>query len=217
MRIGGARSSTTATWHPPRTVTPIGRPDGRPLHDGGRLAWGELLAVDPHLGRLGAAVRRRWRWVIGGIGSVGGRVFSACTGGDRHRHGHVPDPAPPRRVGRPRSVQTRKGNAWLRAALVAAGQSAARIKHSYLGAQYRCIATRRGAKRAILAVAHAMLIIAYHLIARREPDRELGADYFDRQQPAANHLVRRLRQLGDDVVLTTIAPTPAAEAVGGVP
>ena len=84
-------------------------------------------------------------------------------------------------AGRQRSGRTRKGNRWLRTALVAAAQSAARTKQSYLGAQYRRIAARRGAKRAILAVAHSMLVIAYHLIARREPYRELGADYFDRQ------------------------------------
>jgi transposase len=109
------------------------------------------------------------------------------------------------RAGRQRSGRTRKGNRWLRTALVAAAQAAARTKHSYLGARYRHIAARRGAKRAILAMAHSMLIIAYHLIARREPYRELGADYFDRQQPAAtaNRLMRRLRQLGYDVTLTT--------------
>ncbi len=122
-------------------------------------------------------------------------------------------------AGRQRSGRTRKGNAWLRAALVAAAQSAARTKQSYLGAQYRRIAARRGAKRAILAVAHAMLVIAYHRIARREPYRERGADSCDRQQPAAtaNRLVRRRRQLGDDVALTTTPePTPAAEALVGV-
>ena len=65
----------------------------------------------------------------------------------------------------------------------------------YLGAQYRRIAARHGAKKAILAVAHSLLVIAYHVIARREPYRELGADSFDRQQPTAtaNRLVRRLR------------------------
>jgi len=102
------------------------------------------------------------------------------------------------RAGRLRAGRTRKGNRWLRAALVAAAQSAARTRHSSLGAQYRRLAARRGAQRAILAVAHAMLVIAYHVIARREPYRELGADYFDRQQPAAtaNRLARRLRRLG---------------------
>jgi transposase len=121
-------------------------------------------------------------------------------------------------AGRQRSGRTRKGNTWLRTALVAAAQSAARTKRSYLGAQYRRIAARRGAKRAILAVAHSMLIIAYHIIARREPYRELGADYFDRQRPAAtaNRLVRRLRQRGYDVTMTaTPEPTPAAAVLIG--
>ena len=113
--------------------------------------------------------------------------------------------------GRQRSGRTRKGNRWLRAALVAAAQAAARTKHSYLGAQYRRLAARRGAKKAILAVAHSLLIIAYHVIARREPYRELGADYFDRQRPAAtaDRLLRRLRRLGYDV---TIAATPDVPA-----
>jgi hypothetical protein len=119
-------------------------------------------------------------------------------------------------AGRQRSGRTRKGNRWLRAALVAAAQSAARTTRSYLGAQYRRIAARRGAKKAILAVAHSLLVIAYNVIARREPYRELGADYFDRQQPAAtaNRLVRRLRQLGFDVTLTA-APDQGAPV--GIP
>ena len=60
-------------------------------------------------------------------------------------------------------------------------------------------------------MAHSLLVIAYHVIARREPYRELGADYFDRQQPAAtaNRLVRRLRQLGYDVTLAA-APEQGA-------
>jgi len=85
--------------------------------------------------------------------------------------------------GRQRSGKTRKGNTWLKTALAA---------------RYRRIAGRRGARRAIMAVAHRLLIIVYQVIARREPYRELGADYLDRQRPAAtaDHLLRRLRQLG---------------------
>ncbi len=117
---------------------------------------------------------------------------------------------------RQRAGRTRKGNRWLRAALVAAAQSAARTKRSYLGAQYRRIAARRGAKKAILAVAHSLLVIAYHVIARHEPYRELGADYFDQQKPAAtaNRLLRRLRQLGYDVTISTVpALAPPVEAL----
>jgi transposase len=100
--------------------------------------------------------------------------------------------------GRQRSGRTRRGNTWLRTALIQAAHAAARTKGTYLAAQYQRLAARRGAKRAIVAVAHSLLVIAYHLIARREPYRELGADYFDRQRPAAaaRRLVQRLRKLG---------------------
>lgn len=114
--------------------------------------------------------------------------------------------------GRQRSGRTRKGNAWLRAALVASAQAAVRTKGSYLAAQYHRIAARRGAKKAIIAVAHTLLTIAYHVIARREPYHELGADYFDRQKPAAtaHRLVRRLRQLGFAVTIKAQPPERAA-------
>lgn len=114
--------------------------------------------------------------------------------------------------GRQRSGRTRKGNAWLRAALVASAQAAVRTKGSYLAAQYHRIAARRGAKKAIIAVAHTLLTIAYHVIARREPYHELGADYFDRQKPTAtaNRLLRRLRQLGFAVTIDVQPPAGAA-------
>ncbi len=65
-----------------------------------------------------------------------------------------------------------------------------------------------------MAVAHRLLIIAYHVIAHREPYRELGADYLDRQQPAAlaDRLLRRLRQLGVELqVLPTTRPPESAD------
>ncbi len=106
---------------------------------------------------------------------------------------------------RQRSGRTRKGNRWLRAALVQAAQAAARIKQTFLAAQYHRVAARRGKKKAIVVVAHSLLVIAYHIIiiARCEPYRELGADYVDRQRPiaAANRLVKRLRGLGYEVQL----------------
>ena len=63
-------------------------------------------------------------------------------------------------------------------------------------------------------MAHTLLTIAYHVIARREPYHELGADYFDRQKPAAtaNRLVRRLRQLGFAVTIEAQPPERAALA-----
>ncbi len=120
-------------------------------------------------------------------------------------------------AGRQRSGRTRKGNAWLKTALVQAAHGAARMKGTALAAKYQRVAARRGAKRAIMAVAHRLLIIAYHVIARREPYHELGADYLERRRPAAvvDRLLQRLRQLGVDVTVTSGAPSdgPPAGAV----
>jgi transposase len=91
----------------------------------------------------------------------------------------------------------------LRTALVQAAHAAAHTKHTYLSAQYRRLASRRGKKRAILAVAHSILVMAYDLIQRREPYREAGVDFFDRLQPedTARRLVKRIESLGYHVTL----------------
>lgn len=67
-------------------------------------------------------------------------------------------------------------------------------KSNYLSALYRRIAARRGAERAIMAVAHALLVIAYHILKRKENYRELGANHFDRikESRVSRSLVRRL-------------------------
>jgi len=114
--------------------------------------------------------------------------------------------------GKRRSGKTRKGNRALRTALIQAAQAAARTKGTYLAAQYHRLAGRRGKKKAWMAVAHSILVIAYHLIQRQEEYRELGGDYFDRRQPeaTAKRLVKRLEQLGYQVALQ--APPTAAAA-----
>jgi transposase len=106
-------------------------------------------------------------------------------------------------AGKRASGKTRQGNRFLRTSLVQAAHAAARTKHTYLSAQYRRLATRRGQKRAILAVAHAILVMAYDMIQRQEPSREAGAAFFDRRQPedTARRLVKRLESLGDHVTL----------------
>lgn len=109
------------------------------------------------------------------------------------------------------SGRTRLGNRALRTGLVQAAHAVTRTK-SYLAAQYRRLATRRGKKRAIVAVAHSILVIAYHLISRQEPYRDLGADYFDKQRPEATkkRLVKRLEKLGYQVSLQPqqLSPLP---------
>lgn len=105
--------------------------------------------------------------------------------------------------GRRRSGRTRQGNKPLGAALNQAAHAAARTKDTYLSAQYHRLARRIGRNKAIMAVAHSILVIAYHLIDRQEPYRELGADYFDKRRPeaTAKYLVKRLEKLGYQVSL----------------
>jgi len=104
-------------------------------------------------------------------------------------------------AGKRHSGKTRKGNQHLMTALIQAANAASRTKDSYLRAQYQRLAGRRGRKRAIVAVAHSILVIAYHLISRKEPYRELGGDYFDKRRPeaTANRLIMRLQRLGFQV------------------
>jgi transposase len=106
-------------------------------------------------------------------------------------------------AGKRLSGTTRKGSPWLRTTLVEAAQAAARTKGTYLAAQYRRLAPRRGQKRAIVAVAHTILVIIYHLLRDQTTYRELGATSFDERerQDIERRLVRRLEALGNTVTL----------------
>ena len=106
-------------------------------------------------------------------------------------------------AGQARRAPVRKGSPWLRAAVVEAAQAAGRSKDSYLSAQYRRLAARRGKKRAAIAVAHSILTIAYHLLTTRQPYRDLGVTYFDHRdrERVERRLVRRLEALGYTVSL----------------
>lgn len=97
----------------------------------------------------------------------------------------------------------RKGNRWLRRALTQAALAGTRKKGSYAGAQFRRLAKRRGKQRAIIAVAHSLLVAVYFILRDRVAYQDLGADHFDRLSPVqlTNHYVRRLEQLGHTVQL----------------
>jgi len=103
----------------------------------------------------------------------------------------------------------RKGNVSLRRCLAQAAWAISMMKNNYLSALYRRIAARRGAKRAVMAVAHALLEIAYHMLKRKEDYRELGADHFDRidVNRIRRSLVSRLERLGHQVTLEPLAQT----------
>jgi transposase len=113
-------------------------------------------------------------------------------------------------AGKRRSGKTRKGNAWLRRCLCQAAWAVSTKRNNYLSALYRRLAARRGTKRAILAVAHKLLQIAFYILRDGKCYRELGADYFDRLHPyrVKRHLVRRLESLGFQVNLV-----PASQAL----
>jgi len=112
-------------------------------------------------------------------------------------------------AGKRLSGKMRKGNVSLRRCLAQAAWAISMMKNNYLSALYRRIAARRGAKRAVMAVAHALLVIAYHMLKRKEDYRELGADHFDRidVNRIRRSLVRRLERLGHKVTLEPLAQT----------
>ena len=114
-------------------------------------------------------------------------------------------------AGKRRSGKTTQGNHALGVALNHAANAASHTKNTYLSAQYHRLASRRGKKKAIVALEHSILIIAYHIIQRKEPYHELGGDYFDKRRPeaTAKRLVQRLERLGFQVSLQQ-APAPVA-------
>jgi transposase len=102
------------------------------------------------------------------------------------------------------SGKTRKGSRWLRATLTEAAHGAARTKNCYLSALYHRIASRRGKKRALVAVGHAILGIVYALLSNKSVYHDLGANYFDQRDQSAvqRRLIKRLERLGLQVTVT---------------
>jgi transposase len=111
-------------------------------------------------------------------------------------------------AGKRQSGRTTKGNRWLRATLVQVAWAASHTKDTYLAAQYQRLAGRRGKKRALVALAHTLLVIIYHVLKDGTTYQELGPDYFDRldTERLTRTLVRRLERLGHKVVLQPQEP-----------
>lgn len=100
--------------------------------------------------------------------------------------------------------KTRKGSPWLRRVLVQAAWAASHAKDTYLRSQFFRLAARRGKRRALVAVAHTILIIAWHVLKSQSSYHELGGDFFEKRQTEAlqRSLVRRLERMGHRVTLT---------------
>ena len=117
-------------------------------------------------------------------------------------------------AGKRRSGKTRKGSKWLRATLTESANAAARTKDSYLAAQYQRLRGRRGHSKAVTAVGHSILTAAWHMLQTGELYRDLGGDYFTRQNPdrLTKRLVRQLEALGH----RRHAPTPGGRRLTGI-
>ena len=152
---------------------------------------------------------------IPGVHTRVAEVFLAETGGDMTRFptpAHLAAwaglaPANHESAGKRRPAGTRRGGHWLKKALIEAAHGAAHTKDTYLGVQYRRIAARRGANKAAVAVAHSILVAAWHMLATGETYHDLGADYYTRRDThtETRRLVARLETLGYEVTLTSAA------------
>jgi len=109
-------------------------------------------------------------------------------------------------AGKHKSGKTRKGSRWLRAAMSQSAWAASNNKTSYFRAQFRRLAAKRGRKRAIIAVAHALLETIYHILKTGRPYKDLGVDYFDNldKDRIVKSATRRLERLGLKVTVTPI-------------
>jgi transposase len=103
------------------------------------------------------------------------------------------------------SGKTREGNRWLRRTLCQAAWAVTRKEDCYLSAQFRRLASRRGVKRAVMAVAHTMLTIVYHMLKTSRSYKDLGGTYFEQinKHQLQRYFLKRLQRLGLKV---TVAP-----------
>jgi len=117
-------------------------------------------------------------------------------------------------AGKNKGGKTRHGNKWLRAALIQAARAAVRQKDCYFAALYRRLVVRRGDQKAIIAVAHSLLVTIYHMLRNDTDYADLGGDYFARRnsEAARRRSIKELERLGYRVTLEPVSPTLAAGA-----
>lgn len=189
------------------------------------LLVGEILAkldyLDEAIGRLSDEIERviapfaAQRELLRTIPGVDRRMAEALLaeiGVDMNRFGSSARlaswaglcPGQHESAGRQRHGTTRKGSKWLRTHLTQAAKAASRTRGTYLSAQYARLRGRRGHSRATIAVAHSILVAAFHILGRGTPYEDLGSDWFLRRQWPERHarkLVHQLEALGFEVAL----------------
>ncbi len=179
--------------------------DGGPQADGaGAVPWEEaveLLDTAPGIGRTIAEM------IIAEVGTDMARFPS---------EGHLASwakvcPGNHESAGKRSSGKTGKGSRWLRTALVQAAWGAVKVKDSHLAAVYRRLAVRRGKQKAIMAVAHRLLVAIYHMLKDRVPYREIGTapPSETAKRKLAERLQRRLENLGYTARLEQTTATAA--------
>ena len=172
-----------------------------------------IADIDATVGKALASIHESARLLttMPGISDVTAHVIVAEVGVDMTRFAsdaHLRSwagfcPRSDESAGKRRSTRVRKGAPWLKTTLVSAAWAAVRVKESYLQAQFHRLRARRGAKKAILAVASSMLTAAYHMLKNGVEYQDLGASHFTRRdrEKIILRLVRRINDLGCQVQL----------------
>lgn len=152
---------------------------------------------------------------IPGVGHRTAQEIVAAIGTDMSRfptHRHLASwaklcPGTKESAGKRQPAAIGKGNPHLRSVLIEAAKGAARTKDCYLAAQYQRLAARRGGKRATVALAHSILIIAYHILKEGTTYSDLGHNYFDERDHdlVIRRAVKRIEQLGKQVTVRDVA------------
>jgi transposase len=152
---------------------------------------------------------------IPGVNRATAVSILAETGGDMSRFptaGHLCSwagmcPGHDESAGKRRSGKTRRANRYLRAALIQSGLAASHAKRTALQARYYRVKRHRGHKKAVVAVGHQILEIAYYVMRDGLPYAELGPDYFDRRHAdrTVHRHVRQLEALGYHVTIEKAA------------
>ncbi len=178
-----------------------------------RSLQGTLDELDVAVGKALTPIRERAQLLttMPGISDIAAQVLVAEIGVDMTRfpdQGHLISwaglcPRNDESAGKRRSTRVRKGAPWLKTTLVTAAWAAVRTKNSYLQAQFLRIKSRRGAKKAILAVAASMLTAVFFMLRDGVAYKDLGTDHFTRhdRHKTVQRLLRRLSDLGCNVAI----------------
>jgi len=170
-----------------------------------------IADIDVRVGKTLAPILESARLLttMPGVSDVTAQVMVAEIGVDMQRFpsaGHLISwaglcPKKDESAGKRRSTRIRQGAPWLKTTLVTSAWGAVRQKDSYLQAQFHRLRARRGAKKAIVAVAASMLTAAYHMLKNGVEYQDLGAEHFTRRDKskAIQRLLRRLNDLGCEV------------------